>query len=57
MLAKLFDGTDECLCYPAKEIFIPFRSGDNVLAIGAGVKIRMNKKLHDVSVNPFVQRN
>lgn len=45
MFAKLFDGIKECLRYPVKEIFISFGSGDDVLAIGAGIEIRMNEKL------------
>lgn len=49
MFTKLLDGNKECLCYPIKEILISCGSGDDVLAIGAGIEIGMNEKLNGVS--------
>jgi hypothetical protein len=49
VFAKLFDSVKECLRYPVKKIFISCRSDDDVLAIGAGIKIGMNEKLDGVS--------
>jgi hypothetical protein len=48
MFTKLFDGVKECFSYPFKEICISCGTGDDILAIGAGIKIGMNEKLSGV---------